>query len=113
MGKVYRARHRGLDKLVALKILDPRLAKDGEVMRNAERFDREARAIARLDHPGCVRIYDHAAGFIAMELLDGPTLAAVLDEQGQLPTARALAIADDLLGALAHAHALGVLQREL
>src|SRR3569832_247413 len=74
MGKVYRARHRGLDKLVALKILDPRLAKDGEVMRNAERFDREARAIARLDHPGCVRIYAHAAGFIAMELLDGHCL---------------------------------------
>lgn len=113
MGKVYRARHRGLDKLVALKILDPRLAKHGEVMRNAERFDREARAIARLDHPGCVRIYDHAAGFIAMELLDGPTLAAVLDEHGQLPMARALAIADDLLGALAHAHAHGVLHRDL
>src|SRR3569623_1351258 len=113
MGKVYRARHRGLDKLVALKLLDPRLAKDGEVMRNAERFDREARAIARLDHPGCVRIYDHAAGFFAMELLDGPTLAAVLDEQGQLPIARARAIADDLLGALAHAHAHGVLHRDL
>jgi serine/threonine protein kinase len=113
MGKVYRARHRGLDKIVALKVLDPRLLKHEAVMRNSERFDREARAIARLDHPGCVRIYDHAAGFIAMEFLDGPTLAEVLDEEGQLPLARALAIADDLLGALAHAHAQGVLHRDL
>jgi len=113
MGKVYKARHRGLDKLVALKVLDPRLAKHNELMRNAERFDREARAIARLDHPHCVRIYDHAAGFIAMELIEGPTLGAVLDDQGQLPIARVLAIANDLLGALAHAHAHGVLHRDL
>ncbi|MEP6864060.1 MAG: serine/threonine-protein kinase [Deltaproteobacteria bacterium] len=113
MGKVYRARHRGLDKIVALKVLDPRLAKHHETMRNAERFAREARAIARLDHPGCVRIYDHAAGFIAMELLDGPTLGTILGQQGQLSIARALAIADDLLGALAHAHAHGVLHRDL
>lgn len=106
MGKVYRARHRGLDKIVALKIIDPGVG-------NAERFDREARAIARLDHPGCVRIYDHDAGFIAMELLDGPTLGAIMAEAGPLPLVRACAIANDLLGALAHAHAHGVLHRDL
>ncbi|CAN5167335.1 hypothetical protein BH11MYX1_BH11MYX1_35210 [soil metagenome] len=106
MGKVYRARHRGLDKLVALKVIDPRVG-------SAERFVREAHAIARLDHPGCVRIYDHAAGYIAMELLDGPTLGAVMDAGGQLPIDQALAIGKDLLAALAHAHLNGVLHCDL
>ena len=106
MGKVYRARHRGLDKLVALKVIDPRIG-------SAERFVREAHAIARLDHPGCVRIYDHAAGYIAMELLEGPTLGAVMEARGQLPIDQALAITHDLLAALEHAHLQGVLHRDL
>ncbi len=106
MGKVYRARHRGLDKLIALKVIDPRVG-------SAERFVREAHAIARLDHPGCVRIYDHAAGYIAMELLEGATLAAVMDARGQLPIDQAITIAKDLLAALAHAHLQGVLHRDL
>ena len=104
MGKVYRARHRGLDKLVALKVIDPRVG-------SAERFVREAHVIARLDHPGCVRIYDHAAGYIAMELLEGPTLATAME--AQIPMDQALAITRDLLAALAHAHAHGVLHRDL
>jgi eukaryotic-like serine/threonine-protein kinase len=112
MGEVYRARHVGLGKAVAIKVLAPNLPEQFQV-----RFAREARAIARLDHPCCVRILDHGceAGrrYIAMELLDGPTLASVLADEGQLAVSRAIAITRDLVRALAHAHARGVLHRDL
>jgi eukaryotic-like serine/threonine-protein kinase len=112
MGHVYRAEHIALSKPVALKILGKPLP-DSET-----RFHREARAIARLAHPSCVRILDYAHvanryQYIAMELLDGPTLAAVLFADFRLEPPRALAIARQLLGALAHAHASGVLHRDV
>lgn len=111
MGTVYRARHTGLAKDVALKILD---GTDHD-----QRFGREARAIARLDHPSCVRIFDcgrdeeHWRPYIAMELLEGPTLLSLVREGGALPIARAVAIVRDLLDGLDHAHAHGVLHRDL
>ena len=111
MGNVYRARHLGLRKHVALKVLD---GTDHEA-----RFDREARAVARLDHPSCVRVLDCGRDeetwrpYIAMELLEGPTLLKVLRDEGQLSTGRAVAIARNLLTALAHAHGQGVLHRDL
>jgi serine/threonine-protein kinase len=108
MGVVYRARHRGLDRVVALKVLAPKLPEEFQI-----RFEREARAIARLDHRGCVRVLDCGRGYIAMELLAGPTLAELLADDGQLSFTRALAIARELAGALAHAHAHGVLHRDL
>jgi serine/threonine-protein kinase len=112
MGEVYRARHVGLGKPVAIKLLAPNLPEQFQV-----RFAREAKAIARLDHPGCVRILDHGREadrqYIAMELLEGPTLAGVLADEGQLAIPRAIAITRDLVRALAHAHARGVLHRDL
>ena len=111
MGHVYRAEHVGLRKPVALKVLGKRSQE------YVARFEREARAIARLDHVGCVRIFDHGTDdrgvpYIAMELIDGPTLALALSEDSfEVP--RALNVARALLLALAHAHAHGVVHRDL
>lgn len=111
MGNVYRAEHLGLGKDVALKVIG-RLSHDLEC-----RFEREARAIARLDHPGCVRIFDygedeHGLQYIAMELLDGPTLfQAIAGDTLSVP--RALHVAKAVLSALAHAHGNGVIHRDV
>ncbi len=110
MGHVYRARHRGLDKLVALKVLT------GCTPELVARFQREAQAIARLDHPGCVRVLDFGvdttgAPFLAMELIEGPTLAEQIGEEW--PLERAVNVVQQLVAALAHAHAHGVIHRDV
>jgi eukaryotic-like serine/threonine-protein kinase len=111
MGYVYRARHLGLAKDVALKILGTDRTGDFEV-----RFGREARAVARLDHPGCVRVLDHGhadgSQYIAMELLDGETLGAAI-KASRFTTTRALDVTRQLLHALAHAHGNGVIHRDV
>lgn len=113
MGQVYRAEHLGLRKDVALKIINAELAGDG-----GDRFQREAHATARLDHPGCVRILDYGCTsdgcqFIAMDLIDGPTLASELQREPCFSVARAMRVAGGLLSALAHAHSQGVLHRDV
>ena len=111
MGIVYRASDRKGGNDVALKVLGAKHA----TADNQLRFEREARAISRLDHPGCVKILGHGRDprrFIVMELIEGPTLFATL-RKGPLSAPRALGIARQLLEALAHAHAHGVLHRDI
>ncbi|MGE0869662.1 MAG: serine/threonine-protein kinase [Kofleriaceae bacterium] len=112
MGEVYRAEHLALGNQVALKILGPELEGARE-----ERFEREARTTARLNHPGCVRVLDYGRAeqlqFIAMELVDGQNLATVLRDEGPFSTARAARVGKSLLAALAHAHENGVLHRDV
>jgi eukaryotic-like serine/threonine-protein kinase len=117
MGSVYKARHVAMGKEVALKIMGVQIAADGIADDSAARFEREARAIAKLDHGSIVRILDYGRTrrnqFIAMQLLEGPTLAQVIDREGQLAPSRALQLTRHLLSALRHAHERGVLHRDL
>ncbi len=111
MGVVYRARQEPLGRLVALKVLvEPK-------GRRLERFVREARAAAKLDHPNVVRIHDVGVeeGFIyySMELLEGKPLDRILFEEGKLPWRRALAVLEPICRAVAHVHANNLLHRDL
>ncbi|MEM1180869.1 MAG: serine/threonine-protein kinase [Acidobacteriota bacterium] len=113
MGAVFRARHRRLDRPVAVKILDPGLGADPSF---AERFTREAQTLARLDHPNIVRVYDfdHRDGlyFLIMELVEGVDLRQMLSA-GHLEPAQALALVPRLCDALQYAHDLGVVHRDI
>jgi pimeloyl-ACP methyl ester carboxylesterase len=112
MGEVYRAHDDTLGRDVAIKVLRP--APAGSAM--DARFEREARALAALSHPNIVAIYELAVGnglaYAVTELLSGKTLREALDE-GALPRPRALAIAAQVLSALAEAHAKGIVHRDL
>lgn len=114
-GAVYRARHNVLEKPVALKILDADLALSADMV---EYFKREAKAASRLDHPNSVRILDFGSEpdgllYIVMELVEGPDLLQILDEQFPLEPTRVVEIMSQILGALAQAHELGVIHRDL
>ena len=107
MGLVFRATHIGLRRQVAVKILHPSLAASPEV-RN--RFEREALAVGKVDHPNCVATYDvgrlpDGSLYLAMELLEGKSLADVLEQEGQLAPGRALHILAHILRGLGSIHA--------
>ena len=113
MGAVYKARQRGLDRLVALKILPQELAQD---VKFALRFTREARTLAKLNHPNIVSLYEFGkvenTHFFLMEFVDGPTLREVVSA-GQLLPEQALAIVPPLCDALQFAHDKGVIHRDI
>jgi serine/threonine protein kinase len=126
MGAVYKARQPHLDRLVALKILPPQLAQDPAF---EERFGREARALAKLNHPHIVTVYDFgettapphvepaasATGklyYLLMEYVDGTNLRQVIQE-GSLKPEEALAIVPQLCEALQYAHDRGVVHRDI
>ncbi len=116
MGKVYRARHRGLDKTVAIKVLH---AEASAAPTLAARFQAEARAASRLDHPNSLRVLDFgedgpdALLYIAMELLEGETLQSVLARERKLAPSRAAWIMGQVCSALAAAHDQGVIHRDV
>jgi len=114
MGSVFKARQKELNRLVALKILSPRLVRNPEFV---ERFLREARSAGRLSHPNIVAAIDvgESQGFyyFAMEYVEGETLARMLARSGPLPEERALKIAADVARALDHAHQKGIIHRDI
>ena len=113
MGEVYRARDSKLQRDVALKVLPPDTAADPE---RRQRFEREARAVAALNHPNIVTIHsvDDVDGqlFLIMELVDGQPLSELI-RPGGLPLDQLLAIATPLADAVSAAHARGIAHRDL
>lgn len=112
MGAVYEARHPQLPRSVALKLLlapeDPELV---------ARFQREAEACARLNHPNLIRVHESGAVgracYLVMEFVHGETLQAILGREGPLPSERARSLIAQAAAGIAHAHAAGVLHRDL
>ena len=113
MGEVYKARDTRLDRTVAIKVLPSEVAGDPELR---SRFEREARAVAALDHPHICGIYDvgsvDGTHYLVMPHLEGQTLAARL-EKGPLPLDQALKIAVEIADALDKAHRQGITHRDL
>ena len=113
MGAVYKARQPNLDRLVALKILPPVAAGDPGF---AERFNREARALARLNHPNIVAVHDFGQAatlhYLVMEFVDGGNLRQV-ERAGRLAPEQALAIVPQICEALQFAHNEGIVHRDI
>jgi serine/threonine-protein kinase len=114
MGVVYRATHLGLDRPVALKVIARELAGDASFR---ERFLRESRLAARLDHPAVVPVFDSREVdgdlFVAMRLVEGGDLRGLIDREGPLPPARATALLGQVAAALDAAHAAGIVHRDV
>lgn len=114
MAIVYRAYQPSLNRHVAIKVLPPQLSFDQEFV---ERFQREAKAAARLRHPNIVVIHDvgHEDGiyYIVMEYLEGRTLKQLIEQEGPLSTQRASRILDQVADALDYAHQQGLVHRDV
>ena len=114
MGGVYEARHVDLDKRVAIKVLDRKLAKNKVYL---ERFLREGRLAAKLDHPNVVDVSDvgthQGVPYLVMELLVGSDLDSYLDTVGRLDVPEAVDLLLPIFSALVQAHAGGLVHRDL
>jgi len=113
MGAVYKARQKELDRVVALKILPPGIGPDAAF---AGRFAREARALAKLNHPGIVTLYEFGQAdglyFFLMEFVDGVNLRQLL-QAGRIAPREALAIVPQICDALQFAHDQGIVHRDI
>jgi serine/threonine protein kinase len=113
MGVVYRARDLTLGRVVALKLLSAEGAED----ELHKRFHREAEAVGRLDHPNIVKIYDLAESdgrlYMAMELLEGHDLRALIEERAEIPLVERVRILEEICRGLGYAHAKGVVHRDI
>src|SRR5438093_5202256 len=103
MGEVYKARDTRLDRTVAVKISAEQFT---------ERFEREARAVAALNHPHICTLYDVGPNYLVMEYIEGPTLAERI-RAGAIPLEEALPMARQIAEALEAAHEKGIVHRDL
>lgn len=115
MGAVYRARHVHMQKVVALKVLHRETSERPEVV---SRFEREAIAAGRIDHPNVAAATDFGrlgdgSFYLVLEYVAGQSLGSLLEEEGALPLPRALAIAEQIAAALAAAHRAEIVHRDL
>ena len=114
MGVVYRARDSAIGRIVALKMLSAELGAEEELH---QRFQREAEAIGRLNHPNVVTVYDlgHAEGqlYMAMELLEGDDLRSLIEARADIPLADRVRILMQICVGLGYAHSRGVVHRDV
>jgi len=117
MATVYLARDRRLDREVAIKVMHPHLAEGTSGAEFIARFRREARAAAKLTHPGLVGVLDQGVdgetSYLTMEFIDGTNLRRHLAEHGSLSVAQSLATAEAILDALAAAHRADLVHRDI
>jgi beta-lactam-binding protein with PASTA domain len=118
MSTVYIAFDRRLERSVALKVMNPSIAgASGDTREFSSRFRREAKAAARLTHPGLVRVYDQGTdgeiSYLTMEYIEGENLRSRLRHESTLPVGEALAITESVLDALAVAHRHGLVHRDV
>ena len=111
---VYKAWDLDLERWVALKVIHPALATDAKFLK---RFRGEARALAKLENPNIVTVFDlqdtEFGLFIVMQYVEGMTLAEKLEQIGPLPAKIALPVFKQVLTALGHAHQTGVIHRDI
>ena len=114
MGQVYKARHRRMERIVALKVMSSAAMKDEAAVK---RFQREVRAAARLEHPNIVTAYDSGeAGnvkYLVMQFVDGGDLSDLVKKNGPLPIEKAADYVIQAARGLAFAHAEGVIHRDI
>jgi serine/threonine-protein kinase len=114
MGVIFKATEAGLRRSVALKVLPPEF---GLSIKTAERFKREARMVAELDHPNIIPVYRvgllGGILFIAMKFIEGRSLGLILDTQGALPVPVALHVLRGVTRALAYAHDRNIIHRDI
>ncbi|MGA8111815.1 MAG: serine/threonine-protein kinase, partial [Acidobacteriaceae bacterium] len=114
MGAVYKAQDNELDRLVALKVIRPELARNTAIV---DRFKQEIRLSHKVTHRNVVRMYDLSedAGmrFVTMELVDGRDLRSILEDRGKLPPDEAVDVFQQICFALEAAHSVGILHRDL
>jgi serine/threonine-protein kinase len=114
MGVVYRGNRLSLDRAVAIKVMHASLPAQ---MEGRKRFEREAKMMARLEHPHCVSIIDYglhgAKPYVVMELVRGRSLHDLIQEQGRVEPARAVDVLRQVLSGLAHAHEQGIIHRDI
>jgi serine/threonine protein kinase len=114
MGQVFKAEHRRMERVVAIKVLPPRLTGSKDAV---ERFHREVKAAARLEHVNIVTAFDadEAQGvhFLVMQFVDGRDLSSIVKQQGPLPVAQAVDYTLKAARGLAYAHGQGVVHRDI
>jgi len=118
MGAVYKGTQKNLERPVAIKILPPGMDEDDSSSEFTERFKNEARSMARLSHPGIVKVFDFGETtdglfYIVMEFIEGTDVAQMLKQQERLPPEHAYAITAHVCDALAYAHDRGIIHRDI
>jgi len=114
MGVVYKARQVSLDRTVALKLLPAELSRNREYL---DRFARESRAVAKLNHTNIIQVHDageiEGRHYFAMEFVDGESVGDLIEREGPLPEGRAIDITIQMARALEHAQTAGLIHRDI